>query len=80
MTCVDRAKFMTLEKVEALFSELDTDGNQMISFDEIKQILGQADERISLEALKEAFMEVDTNRNGEISFTQFKQFIENLLN
>jgi Ca2+-binding EF-hand superfamily protein len=59
MTCVDREKFMTLEKLEALFSELDTDGNHMISFEEIKQILGNADERISVEALHEAFMEVD---------------------
>ena len=35
MTCVDREKFMTIEKLEAIFNELDLDGNQMISLDEL---------------------------------------------
>lgn len=43
LTCVDREKFMTLERLEALFNELDVDGNHMISFEEIKLFLGSAD-------------------------------------
>lgn len=59
MTTVDRAKFITMDKLEALFAELDIDGNQKISFEEIKQMFGASEERIPIEALEEAFAEVD---------------------
>lgn len=59
--------------------ELDTDGNQMISFEEIKAVLGNAQDQVPLEALEDAFAEVDTQNRGEITFAQFKIFIQNLL-
>lgn len=40
MTCVDRDKFLSLDKLEAVFSELDVDHNNMISFAEMKTFLG----------------------------------------
>ena len=40
LTCVDRDKFLSMDKLEAVFSELDVDGNNMISFEEIKAFLG----------------------------------------
>ena len=42
MTCVDREKFMTMGKLEAIFGELDIDGNNMISLDELNQFLGNS--------------------------------------
>lgn len=40
MTCVNREKFLTMERLEAVFNELDVDKNQMVSLDELNQFLG----------------------------------------
>lgn len=74
MTCVDREKFMTMGKLEAIFGELDIDGNNMISLDELNQFLGNS-AVVDKEALTEAFAAVDPQRRGEISFGQFKLLI-----
>jgi len=35
LTCVNREKFMTMERLEAIFSELDVDGNNLVSLEEL---------------------------------------------
>ena len=58
MTCVNREKFLTMERLEAVFNELDVDKNQRISLDELNQFLGSS-EHMDKEALAEAFAQVD---------------------
>ena len=78
MTCVNREKFLTMERLEAVFNELDVDKNQKISLSELNQFLG-ASEHMDKQALVEAFHQVDPQNTGEITFSQFKQLINNLL-
>lgn len=58
MTCVNREKFLTMERLEAVFNELDVDKNQRISLNELNQFLGSS-EHMDKEALAEAFAQVD---------------------
>lgn len=78
LTCVNREKFLTIEKLEAIFNELDVDGNHQVSLDELTAFLGQS-EHMDKEALAQAFARVDPEGRGEISFIQFKDFIQHLL-
>ena len=79
MTCVDKEKFLTHQKLESIFNELDVDKNHKVSLDELNQFLGNS-EHLDKEALAEAFNEVDPQGVGEITFDQFKKLITNLLN
>ena len=58
LTCVNREKFLTMERLEAVFNELDVDKNQKISLNELNQFLGSS-EHMDKEALGEAFAQVD---------------------
>ena len=78
LTCIDREKFMTLERLEAIFNELDVDGNHEISLEELNQFLGASD-HVDKDMLMEAFQQVDPENKGEISFDQFKMLLQNLL-
>jgi calcium-dependent protein kinase len=78
MTAVDREKFLTIERLEALFNEMDVDGNNKVSLEELNYFLGQS-EHMDHEALKAAFESVDPEGVGEISFGQFKVLINELL-
>ena len=78
LTAVDRSKFMQLEKLEAVFSELDTDKSNTLSFMELDSVLTGA-RHVDREQLKEAFEMVDESGAGEISFDQFKQLLKILL-
>ena len=78
MTCVNREKFLTLDRLEAVFNELDVNRSQSISLAELNQFLCGS-EHMDKEALAEAFAQVDPQGSGEISFSQFKMLIQNLL-
>ena len=78
MIAVDKTKLMQLEKMEAVFSELDTDHSNTLSFMELDQVLTGA-RHTDREQLKEAFEMVDESGAGEISFDQFKQLLKILL-
>jgi len=78
MTAVDREKFLTIERLEALFNEMDVDGNNKVSLEELNYFLGQS-EHMDHEALEAAFKSVDPDGVGEISFGQFKVLINELL-
>ena len=44
MTAVNRDNFMSVEKLEGIFSQLDTDGNNHLSMDELVVLMGSAQE------------------------------------
>lgn len=75
MTAVNREKFLTIERLEALFNEMDIDGNNMVSLEELKYFLGQSEAMMENESLEQAFASVDPEGKGEISFDQFKVLI-----
>jgi len=54
MTSVNREKFLTIEKLENIFSEIDADGNHMLSFEELNSFLGRS-EHLPSEELMQAF-------------------------
>lgn len=54
MTSVNREKFLTMEKLENIFSEIDVDGNHMLSFEELNSFLGRS-EHLPTEELMKAF-------------------------
>ena len=78
LTAVNREKFLTIERLEALFNEMDIDGNNAVSLEELKYFLGQS-ENMDTQALEAAFESVDPEGVGEISFDQFKNLINDLL-
>lgn len=43
MTSVNRQKFLTMEKLENIFNEIDADGNNMLSFEELNSFLGRSE-------------------------------------
>ena len=50
MTCVDHEKFLTLQRLEQIFAELDVDKNHMISLQELDAFLGRS-EHLNKESL-----------------------------
>jgi len=78
MVCVNQEKFLTQQRLEQIFRELDVDKNQQISLEELNQFLGRS-EHLDKDQLNQAFMEVDPAGTGEINFSQFQQLIVNLL-
>jgi Ca2+-binding EF-hand superfamily protein len=43
MTAVNREKFLTIERLEALFNEMDVDHNNKVSLEELNYFLGQSE-------------------------------------
>jgi len=70
MVCVNQEKFLTHQRLESIFRELDVDKNQMISLEELNMFLGKS-EHMDKDQLQAAFDEVDPHRSGEINFAQF---------
>lgn len=54
MTSVNREKFLTMDKLENIFSEIDADGNHMLSIEELNSFLGRS-EHLPSEELMQAF-------------------------
>ena len=54
MTSVNREKFLTMEKLENIFNEIDADRNHMLSFEELNSFLGRS-EHLPTEELMQAF-------------------------
>lgn len=71
MVCVNQEKFLTQQRLEQVFQELDVDKNHRISLDELNIFLGQS-EHMDKEQLQIAFDEVDPQGLGEIDFRQFE--------
>lgn len=78
MVSVNQEKFLTHQRLESIFQELDLDGNHRISMDELNQFLGRS-EHLDKEQLQQAFEDVDPEGVGEIDFPAFQQLIQNLL-
>ena len=78
MTCVNNEKFLTIQRLESIFNEIDVDKNQRLSLDELNQFLGSS-KHLDKEELAQQFAMVDPENHGEISFDQFQKLIQNLL-
>ena len=78
MTCVNNEKFLTIQRLESIFNEIDIDKNQRVSLEELNTFLGSS-KHLDKEALAQAFEAVDMDGQGEIDFAQFQKLINNLL-
>lgn len=80
-TAVNREKFLTIDKLEGIFSELDADGNKMISLAELNVLLmaGENTDKETATMFSEAFAELDVERCGEITFNQFKELMTRIV-
>ena len=78
MVTVNQEKFLTVQKLESVFRELDVDRNQRISLEELNVFLGQSP-HVDKDLLRQAFEEVAPDGQDEITFPQFQQLITNLL-
>ena len=74
MTCVNNEKFLTIQRLESIFHEIDIDKNSRISLEELSQFLGTS-KHLDKEALAQQFEAVDPEGVGEISFEQFQKLI-----
>ena len=52
----------------------DKDGSGTISKDEIKEAMGQLDDKL----VEEIIMEVDDDKNGEISYEEFEKMMNRM--
>ena len=78
MTCVNQEKFLTIQRLESIFHEIDLDKNHRISLDELNQFLGTS-KHLDKKDLAAQFQAVDPDGVGEITFDQFQKLIENML-
>ena len=58
MVCVNQEKFLTQQRLESIFREIDLDKNQRVSLEELNAFLGQS-EHLDKQQLQMAFQEVD---------------------
>ena len=54
MVCVNQEKFVTQQRLEQIFRELDIDKNERLSLEELNAFLGNSD-HLDKEALAQAF-------------------------
>lgn len=65
---------MSKEKLKSAFKMFDKDNSGSISKEEIKETLGQLDEKL----VDEIIREVDENDDGEISFEEFERMMNKM--
>lgn len=78
LTAVNQEKFLTIQRLESIFSEIDIDKNQRLSLEELNTYLGSSS-HLDKEALAHAFAQVDPHGVGEITFQQFQKLIQHIL-
>ena len=78
LTTVNHEKFLTIQRLESIFNEIDLDKNHRISLEELSTFLGNSP-HLDKKSLADAFAQVDSNNRGEISFEEFQVLINNLL-
>ena len=62
--------------VEALFRKADTSGDNVLDFDEVKQLLGEMfGLEHSEEVIEEAFRSLDLDGDGQVDLEEFKSFM-----
>ena len=74
MATMTETQLLSKEKLQAAFKMFDKDGSGTISREEIKEALGQMDERLVEEIIKE----VDENDDGEISYEEFERMMNKM--
>jgi calcium-dependent protein kinase len=69
MASVKKHRLITKEKILAIFKEVDSDGNGMLCFAEVRKMLIKIN--IPHHQVKEVIRELDTNNDGQISQEEF---------
>ena len=67
MVTVNQEKFLTVQRLESVFRELDVDRNQRVSLEELNVFLGQSP-HLDKDLLRQAFEEVAPDGQDEITF------------
>ena len=75
---MDKEKVLTKQRIQNCFQLFDKDKSGQISKDELKNMLGGAD-NISDEVWAELIKEVDGNGDGEIGFNEFRDMLIKLV-
>jgi len=74
MATMNETQLLSQEKLKAAFKMFDKDGSGTISKDEIKEAMGQLDEKL----VEEIIREVDEDGNGEISYEEFEKMMNKM--
>ena len=72
---IDKSRTSEDEKILKMFSFFDTNGDGLISRDELKKLLTSAGEEITEEEIDAIMQEVDEDNNGVIDFDEFKHML-----
>ena len=71
---------LSKERLKAAFAMFDVNGNGMISFDEVRQLLDHSGQTESKNDLyKSMIEEMDIDGDGEISFPEFEKMMKLLI-
>ena len=65
------------EKLREAFNICDYDGNEFVTLDELKRVIGVVGENLSEEQIITMIKEVDMDDDGKINFEEFIQLIKN---
>ena len=80
LTSVMNPEMLLTDKNLAMaFSAFDTDGSGVLSYEEIKNVLGILDQDSS-DVIKNIMKEIDINGDGDISFAEFKELMIKVVN
>ena len=74
MATMNESQLLSKEKLKAAFKMFDTDNSGSISPQEIKDALGQLDEKL----VQSIIDEVDANGDGEISYEEFEKMMNKM--
>ena len=77
---MDKRQMLSKERLKAAFAMFDVNGNGMISFDEVRQLLDHSGQTESKNDLyKSMIEEMDIDGDGEISFPEFEKMMKLLI-
>lgn len=68
-------KFLTHQKLEAIFKQFDIDGNNMITKENIRDAMTKMGREISEEEINEIMRKHDSSGDQAISLDEFKKMI-----
>ncbi|CAK70725.1 unnamed protein product (macronuclear) [Paramecium tetraurelia] len=77
-SCIDERKFITKEKLSALFKIFDTDNSNFITKQNIKEAFARNGKQISDKQIDEMIAEIDPNHDNKISFEEFCLMFDNV--